>query len=700
MASYTSNTIYNLTALGVGFLLIIAMLGRFSIPFLKGLKKLPVSGEFKLTLDQIIEKWGKDHIRVRDKLLGFGFKIAASLLPLFYRVFQLSGQRHLFSTLTYGVNPFRKITSDSPLGRAAGIEQPMLLGLGWPRWKGKNYEKKSQLINLVGEQKRRVDRLSRIMSYYTLTNQTFDIRVVLTGPLALDSNLDYIDQKLLRNFTWISEELSKHILKSDKIDTTRPIFEWDITVINNDFNQKALSLAQEVKSISWTKKQMRELRKTTTKYLQQGLAWNTKHAEVLMSYYPEPWLANQFFTGLIIDQSIMSSAPLTPLTPRGDFYSGNMGVVAVEPYTLLRSNMPHIHEGGLNIVFHDVIMARQKLQYLVLKKNEKLKKLFEELKDPYEHIEKYLNITKNEPTAGQYILDASKYPGNWGERIYEGTEHEERIDVGWQLWKFATIGLRFFVVAFPLGVLSREVFAPEYSFYSNIVGTLFFAGAGFFIFALPQLWAMQHNAAFVKRSKETKEMIDRIKLVAHNIEQNLYTSSASINGAYRKALDNFKKLYYSSKPFRKGISLDQVEPGIKEFVLQADVEEARLKEFIQSQTIEEKREQIQIISSLLKTRYLPTESNTYGFGLAMLLGLGIWSNIFFVFVSDKSFQNITFSDAVFWYGAMIASAGIFSLLSSKSISNHIKNIRRRAKGIGPVIHSKCSLVFRSLKLKK
>ena len=697
--SYMSNTIYEIVFLGVGFILIIGVSGRLSIPILKGVRKL-LPGELKLTVEQIIEKWGGDNIRVRDRIAAFGFMIAGALLPLIYRAFQIPGQHHLFSTLTRGLNPFRKITPDSSLGRAVGLEYSALLGPGLPRWTGENYKKKSQLIDLVNEEKKRVNRLSRIMAYYALSGQEFDIRVVLTGLLALNDNFDYTDKRLQLNLDWVSQKLSRYILKSRAVDTSLPVFEWDIRVINNDINQEALSLAQKVQSISWTQKQIREWGKTTAQQIQRGLAWNTEYAKVLMSYYPERAVGDQFWHGLILDHLAFSTFPLTSFTPRGDFYGGSIDAVAIESHTFFRSNPLHMHEAALNVAIHDVQSARQQLQFLVLRKNEKLKKLFEELAELYNPVEEHLNITNNNPGFWQYIKDLFKYPFNWGQRIYEGLEQEERVDAGWQLWKTVRISFRFWAVTIPLGILSRETFAPpELSLYSNIIGTLYFAGAGLLIFGLPQIWAMHHHLIFTKRSKETKEIINRIKLTDRQIRERLYTSSKSLDEDYERALYSFKKLYDSSKKAQRTISLDQMDPTIKEFILQSDFEMVRLREFIQSQTLGEKREEIRIISSLLNTRYLPTQVNEAGYQVALLLGLAIFSNIVFVYVSDKSFRN-TFFEAVYWISAMAISGYGYNLLSAKNISDRMKSIKRGAKGMGTGIKRRCSSAFRSLRLRQ
>ena len=680
-----ANTVYDIAFLGVGFLLIMIALGKLSIPFLRSVGKLPLPGEVKLTIEQIVEKWSKDNIENQDKLTAFGFKVAALLLPLFYRGFQIVGQENAFSALVRGINPFQRVTPNSPLGRAAEIERSMSLGFGFPRWNGKAYEKKSQLINLADEQKNRIDRLSRIIAYYAVSGFAFDIRVLLTGPLALDNNLDYSDKTLMQNVNWVSKRLSKHISGSQKIDTTRPIIEWDISVINNDFYQRALKLGEEARSVPAAKKQISEWGKATSQYLRQGLDWNTEYARVLMSYYPKKVVSNQFWTELVIDHITLVTLPLTSLTPRGDAYSGNLAGVGVEPHTLFRSSSPHMHETGSNLVVHNVASARKELQHLVLKKEERLRWLYQEklnLGDLYKPILDYQEPTENVFGFWQYLGDMFKYPFQWGQKIYENTEQQERIDAGWQLWKMIRITMRFWAVTIPLGIASRTFFTPEYSFFTDVLGMLYFAASGFILYGLPQIWVSLHNIIVDKKTKETQKIIDGIKWTAEKIEKRLYKKKEDLISDYRTALENFKKLYHFSRKSRAVISLDHVDPSIKEFVLQPDFDSRRLQEIIQSQSEEVKGEQVRIISSLLKTRHLPTKTNDTAFQVAMFIALGLLSNIFFVYVSEKSFdRQLSSVDLLYWLTIMVGGGYAYNFLTSEKISNRVNTIRNRAMDI-------------------
>ncbi len=701
-SNYTADTVNDIVFLGVGFLLILGALGTLSVPILRIVRKTLRDGELKVTIDQMIEKWSGKEIKGKDKLTAFGFKLAAVLLPLIYRIFQFSGQPHLFSALNQGLNPIQRVTPESHLGKESGVDSSrMLLGLEIPRWRPdrENYQVKSRLIETAVEQKTKIETLSKIMTYYALSNKPFDMTSVLSGPLSLDGDFDHEDRKLMRDFIWISQELSQHITKLKNIDTTRPILEWDAKVVN-EYYEKALNLAQEVQHVSWSRKQRRMLSRAVSRGLREILNFNVEHATILMNYYPNPAIARQFWYGLIMDHLTLVEIPLTSLTPRGDYYLGNVDKVALEPYTFFRSSDPHMHEAGMNILGHGVGSARQQLQYLVLKKQEALRRMSTFFENLYEPIEQYINKTENEPTAWQYIVDFFKYPGSWGEKIYEGTELEERVDVGWQLWRQLKLVFRFWTVTVPIGILSREFFT-DYSFSQNVVGTLFFNGAGLVIFALPQIWVLLHHIFFNKKAIETKEIIDGIKLISRRMNDSLYDSERSLNDGYEQALYNFRKLYQSSKKLQVSINLDDIDSRIKNFLIQDNVSERELTELVNSQSLDEKRSQIRNISVLFNTPHLPTMESTLGFQIALLGGLGIYSNIAFVFLSERSFGDATLFDALWWISGAAAIAYLLKHVTAKTKAEHLVGIKEqrgdlwnRVRSAGTDIKNKCAEIFK------
>ena len=46
------------------------------------------------------------------------------------------------------------------------------------------------MLDLAGAQKSRVERLSNIMAYYTLSNQAFDIKTILFKPPSMGYKID------------------------------------------------------------------------------------------------------------------------------------------------------------------------------------------------------------------------------------------------------------------------------------------------------------------------------------------------------------------------------------------------------------------------------------------------------------------------------------------------------------------------------
>jgi len=697
---YISEVTYDMVLLGVGFLLIVTALGKLSIPFFKLIKKLPgLPPELKLNIDQAIEKWSGDNILVRDKITAFGFKAAAMLLPLIYRVFQVSGQSLLFSALNKGLNPLQRVKPESSLGKSAGIDKPMFLGIDLPKWNtnSQDYQLKETLIDTATEQQRRVESLSRIMAYYAISNQPFSVSAVLTGigSLNIAENFDHTDKKMMQNLTWVTEELKKHILNSNEIDTTRSIQEWDTKIINEVFYQKALELAQQAKSISFTRKQIKQWQRAVDKSIRNSLGWNLEQTRVLQQYYPDRAVSTVFWHQLIIDHLTLVTFPLTSLTPRGDNFTGISESLALESNTGFRSSPPHIHEANLNILGHLAHIAKLQLQNLSLKKYEKLKSISQKLNSLYEPVAKHSYNINNKSGFRQYILDFFHYPFQWGQKIYEGKEQaEERVDPGFFMWKSLKLGVRFWSVMIPLGVLSREIFTPSYSLYANILGTFYFGAAGYIIFGLPQIWSAHHHLIFNKKTQETKDLISGIKLVHHHLQNKLYTSSSEMNTAYIEALLSFKKLYNKSKKFQRTVKQHTtIDPLIRDFISNPDYKESDLRKMAENRSIEEKTIQIERINSLLDTKNLPTSSNLLAYDTLILFTLGIWSNMFFVYVSNNSFKDVTFQQTLIWMMILFSGIYLYNMLSKKTIGQHLKYIKRKGKDAIRSIKNKCSRIF-------
>ena len=72
-------------------------------------------------------------------------------------------------------------------------------------------------------------------------------------------------------------------------------------------------------------------------------------------------------------------------------------------------------------------------------------------------------------------------------------------------------------------------------------------------------------------------------------------------------------------------------------------------------------------------------------------------NIFFVYVSEKSFSNITFFDSLRWMAIVFASVYGYNLLSAKSFFDRTKDLRRRIQKMGAGLRGRCSLAFRRLR---
>lgn len=699
-SNYTEDTVYQWVLVGLGALLFAFALAQYSVRILRFIEKfVPEDRSLKIAINQTIERW--QNKRMRDRLAGFGFRIAGFVLPVFQRIFQFSGQPHLFSALTQGLNPFKRVRPDSHLGRVAGVNHSGTV-LGFDRFRynthNENYDIKTRLIDIAVEQKQRINSLSRIMTYYAMSGKLFNMSSLLVGPLSLQGEeLENIhkDRTLMRNFIWVSQKLSSYIHRSESIDFTRPVLEWDVEVING-YYEKALNLSEEVQRVSWTRKQTHDITQAVSGFLRNALNWNVEHAERLRHYVPETSIADQFYLGLVMDHITLVTFPLTPLTPRGEFFIDNMHRIAQEPNTLFNTSGPHLHEAFYNVYWHDVASARAQLVNLLPPTiKEKLLHISEEFKSLYEPVETYMSQTENKAKFWSYFLGWFPFlftSSSWGDRIYEGTDREDRVDIGHMLWKTLKLSYRFIAPAISVGVLSR-LFIADSLFVESFLGMMYFFLGGFVIFGWPQIATFSYNQVFNRKAQERKEIIDRVKFISYQINHDLYDSMENLNDAYIRAILDFKKLYHSSKSASENIVLDEISSDIKEFILHEGTSLQKLKEVINAQPLEEKQSQIRSLSLLLNTRDLPTTGNPWGLSIWLLITMGVYSNIAFVFLSAMSFEPTLEWAVKFGLGTLAGLFGL-NLLASKKPAEHKEFLRNKAESVRNKIKNKCSALFK------
>jgi len=125
-----------------------------------------------------------------------------------------------------------------------------------------------------------------------------------------------------------------------------------------------------------------------------------------------------------------------------------------------------------------------------------------------------------------------------------------------------------------------------------------------------------------------------------------------------------------------------------------------LTELIESQSLKDKQAQMGNLSLLLNTHALPTKGNTWGFSSLILLTMGIYSNLAFVFLSDKSFVKPTLKWAFIFGPFTLAGVYVYSLITSKTLTEHrklfrgkLENVRVRIQKAGTALTSKCSQLF-------
>ena len=695
---YTKGTWGNVIFLGGVLLLSTFAAAASSIKILKLLEKGLPKGRAKTKINQVIENWQSR--KTVDRLVGLGFRITSYLLyPVWRRAAQFLGQPHFFEALSKGLNPFQRVRSDSSEGVQARIDQTRMLGVNWPQWSShsERYQEQESLISAASESKKKIHFLSRLISYYVISGQEFNIQSLLTGIAPLSDKLsvfyetlsseDSVDKKSpeIQDFFYVSHHLSHHIENSEALDKSQPVQFWDKEILKT-YYEEGKALYEKAQNIGFSKKVSNAQRIANKWIREELLSWNVEKSQMLSRFHPSNTTSKIFWSHLLMDHLTIVTIPLTELTPRGDYTEINLETAGVDAgsSSSLFSSKPHFHEVFFNIVLHTIYSARIELQRLG--RRESMEKQVEEYGHFYENIEQYRDPVENEQGLGEYFKHFFKPLVSFGNTLRQGTDLEEKIDFGSQLWKSQMLSYRFFQVALILGLTSRLVFTDQ-AFSQAFIGNLFFMAAGLVYFGWPQIYHLISNLIMDKETFELKRSIDRIALVSHRMTAQIYSSEESREQEYEGATEEFEKLYNSSKKLKKFFKKNSIEVDFS-------------KEYF-GWSVESPGEHLERILTFIREAKIPTETNKIGLSLTALITMGIFSNIAFVYLSVDSFKDLDLRDALYFLvGTFI---GVYSLRIvysnfSEPLSTYFRNKfpKDRIKRSASNFRSRCEAALTKL----
>ena len=107
--------------------------GSASIPLLGKLAATirPLMPTRAAKIQEVVDKW-KDTDSLR-RIVGLSMRFLSVLVPpVFNQAFDIARQPNFLQAAGRGLNPFRMITPESPAGRAAGLHEPVRLGIANP----------------------------------------------------------------------------------------------------------------------------------------------------------------------------------------------------------------------------------------------------------------------------------------------------------------------------------------------------------------------------------------------------------------------------------------------------------------------------------------------------------------------------------------------------------------------------------------
>ena len=699
--------VYNMVFLGMGLVVAMGAVAYSSIWWLKQWNKTLSPGPLKTSVNQVIENW--DSHDSKSRLTGLGFRVVSKIIyPFWTRLLEFSGQPHVIPARSQGLNASRLVQPESHLGQQAGLTEAQRLGWSWPPQRNRSssaYRRQAQLVDMAVEQSKKVQSLSRLLTYYALLNKDFDPSFSISGlmPLVLDENevkSIYEDSSQRNSFIWASHQLARYIEDSDRINMTEDIVRWDQDVLN-EFYQKSLELVQTAKSKTWTRRELTRIDTIFEKWWRKALLWNQERSEILGRFSPSGITAEMYWSQFIMDHATIVTIPLTSLTPRGDYFVGNAHNIGIEnnPAALFTSK-PHLHELGLNAAVHTMGTARTEVQHLGI--IESLRKMFEEFKNLYEPLETHLNSTKNQQEFWNYMRNFGRFVFNSrGDKAREGTAFEERLDFGAQLWKNYKIHLSFFQMGVFTGVTSRLLITDQ-QWLDTIIGTLYFMWAGYVYFAFPQTVNGLFRLVNDKKLTENKEKIDHIKNILYKMNNNLYSSPENLNLDATQAVQIFHQLYHSSKTAEKQISLASLPDAVSEELQKKDTSAATLRQLVSEMPQEQKLNMVQTLASLTQTSALPTVKNDLAWTLSLLAWFGVFGNIAFVYLATDSFSDPTFLSALYFLAGTAAAMYAANIGYAKKFSENkgwgwTAGVKERIKRLPSSAAQSCRAVIQRLK---
>ena len=669
LSFYSATTIPHLLVVGVTLPLFLVLAAKSAVPASEWVYKKMLPKTF---MRNFINKWSDKGWAL--KLTGFAIKfVSIGMLGFWVWASRAMGKPQFFRAMHKQLNPFEVIRAQSDVGKVAGIEKDMRLGVSGWKWnpKGEKFIQNEHLIDTAEEKQNRIRFVAWLMATLAIAKKSnmdpIDSLIYGVGRFDLKELARMKkDHALQMEFLWVLKNLEKEIKKMNQMDMRTELTNLDPELLKK-YYEKAQEQVEKFHTDPEFKQKSRAMTYTAARVIQQTPLRNFHPRNVLtqnmdqvekLSKVPSDFVADRFLTEFMMDHLVVMLLPLV-MTERADFNLQNF-TTDLSTYTnkFLFTGDAHLQDVWLNVLGHFIIAGGQRaMQFsdnpnVVKDISAKHTGSYKSSANKLYPIEgKKANLFHELGTTLHYLTitgdpDKSKgYPenfSNFGDAVW--TEYKTRFKT-WQIGATLMVGMRL--------LLSPQTF-EEAAFAFLLINLL-----GGFVNVFWILLGRSHQSSAVKLTN-SKNRMETLRDKLYRINQALYENKETLQADYKEAIVEMMALYKSGK-YKKQLlnAVKQVNPTLFTYV--NNQQDQSSSDFLDNQDLETiKRTSQQFLNLVSQSPPLPTEPPNYARRL-LAFGLGgIVTTFIAVDIVVRSFDK----NYLNWEAIGITAGIMFSLYSA------------------------------------
>ena len=599
------------------------------------------------TFSNFFQQWKSQDIFAR---LGLFFLRSSAIITLstIQVISLITSQPHFLHAVRRGVNPFKKVTPDSDIGRVVGLAKDSYLGLSPPWGIGQSStesEQKNNLQILEQEKQRQIHMLARLISTIAIGgNENINPRELLLftgrrgpyrdalntiiGPNSASSDTSPSRQKFLRwKWVYVYLKLLKIIENSNRLDITREITnitKGDLHFYLAEAEKEAEKFNQHT-SIQQRAEVLKPLVASAGfQALRLPFATLHKYFETMINVVPGKFEIGQSLKDFFVDHiaTVFLAQNLTirssydfPNIARGTAIDVNNPVLTGELH-LIDTPFSMLMHLGFGIIKYNVLYGETTIQKMA----DEIRQLFA---DPVIFLPQYAE-GENTRSWSQEVSARWHQITTTGERQNLGSDVDKEFHLKWASFPFYVsllTALRYFMPG------SQSTFAE------SLLAAIFLLTTGPLL--INSFWIINAGATHRLKAEiqKNKQKIGELKIILKQIISKSYPDLESLRSDYQKVLTDITNFYTlertlkTSKVRKLFVALNiasntQVSPIIHESLKQLNVEN------LQNLSVEQMQDRAKkLLDNISKTRSPFVNQKSIGGETTALLAVAVITSV-------------------------------------------------------------------------